>query len=679
MNQNKFVQSKTVYFRKWTRKSFGAFCSLGKLVKICSLSLSYTLLVLPAKAKNTDQDTVVVKMPQEVDLEEVEITGQRTPAVFSEIGRAITVITKKEIESSPAQSLEDLLEYAQSVDIRQRNTNGVQADVQMRGGSFDQVLILLNGINITDPQTGHFNLNLPVNIDQIERIEILHGSASRVYGTNAYKGVINFITSNQRNNVSANLAYGEHSFLQAGVSGSISNSNFSNQVSFNHKSSDGYAQSTDFEVNNLYYQARLAHENLSNTLAIGLTKKAYGANTFYSPRFPDQYEETNSQFVTLRSRYSKILDVKIDGYWRRHYDHFILIRSNPPAYENFHRTDIAGANADTYFESKLGKTSIGLNYRYETILSNVLGEDISDPIEVKSADSAFYYKSYSRNYINGFIEQSTSLGKLNIVAGSLLEVNSESNKLQFYPGVDLSYPILDQVKIYSSLNRSMRLPTFTDMFYVDPANEGTPHLKPEKIISYEGGISYSTPALFANVTYFRDYATDVIDWLWLIDRELYKATNFSEITTQGIEAKIDYVFAGVPIFEKLSVSWAINNVSKQEQEYESKYVLDHLKNKIGIKSHFTFFEDFNFTFYSTYQERNGTYLFYNSETSTTDTKKFRPYWLSDAKLSWNKNILTIFIEASNIFDVDYIDVGSLIQPGRWVKSGFVVNFDYGKF
>jgi iron complex outermembrane receptor protein len=369
------------------------------------------------------------------------------------------------------------------------------------------------------------------------------------------------------------------------------------------------------------------------------------------------------------------MDIKLDGYWRRHYDHFILIRSNPAIYENFHRTDVAGFNADTYFETKIGKTSVGVNYRYEKILSNVLGEDIANPIEVKSEDSAFYYKSYSRNYINGFVEQSLHLGNFNIVTGTLIEKNSESDKLQFFPGIDLSYRFIDNLKLYSSLNRSMRLPTFTDMFYVDPANEGTVNLKSEKIVSFEGGMSYSTPTLSANITYFYDHATDVIDWLWITDRNLYKATNLSVINTQGIETKVDVSFPDLPILEKLSVAYSTYDISKESNNLESKYVLDHLKHKLGIKSYFGFFEQFKFTFYTTYQERNGTYLVYDSEASATNTVNFKPYWLSDAKLSWNKNYLTIYVEANNVFDVSYIDVGSLIQPGRWLKAGVVVDLD----
>ncbi len=161
---------------------------LRRIVKISVLSISY-LVSAPAISFAVEQDTTEVKM--QYDLDEIEVSAQRSPALYSQVARIISVIESKEIESSPAQSVQNLLEYVASVDVRQRGAEGVQADISIRGGTFDQTLILLNGINITDPQTGHHNFNLPVNLNQIERIEILEGPAARVYGPNAFSGAIN--------------------------------------------------------------------------------------------------------------------------------------------------------------------------------------------------------------------------------------------------------------------------------------------------------------------------------------------------------------------------------------------------------------------------------------------------------------------------------------------------------
>ncbi|MBK6285263.1 MAG: TonB-dependent receptor [Draconibacterium sp.] len=163
---------KVLFFSKWKRKSYSVFQSINRVVLISVLSINY-LLSVPANAIEIVKDTTEVKL--EYDLDEIEISAQRSPALYSQVARIVSVIERKEIESSPAQSVQDLLEYVAGVDIRQRGAEGVQADVSIRGGTFDQTLILVNGINITDPQTGHHNLNIPVSLSQIERIEILEG------------------------------------------------------------------------------------------------------------------------------------------------------------------------------------------------------------------------------------------------------------------------------------------------------------------------------------------------------------------------------------------------------------------------------------------------------------------------------------------------------------------------
>ncbi|MCK4631428.1 MAG: TonB-dependent receptor, partial [Bacteroidales bacterium] len=113
-----------------------------------------------------------------VEIKEIVVSGQRSPSIHSELNRVVTVIRKEQIRNAPVQSLQEILEYAVNIDVRQRGNFGVQADISIRGGSFEQTLILLNGIKINDPQTGHHNLNIPIDINSIERIEILEGPGS---------------------------------------------------------------------------------------------------------------------------------------------------------------------------------------------------------------------------------------------------------------------------------------------------------------------------------------------------------------------------------------------------------------------------------------------------------------------------------------------------------------------
>ena len=182
------------------------------------------------------------------------------------------VISKNEIQNAPIQSIEDLLEYAVNIDLRQRGIDGIQSDVSIRGGSFEQVLILINGIKINDPQTGHHSMNIPVSIQQIEKIEILTGGGTRIYGNYAYTGVINIITKKESTN-SLLLASGENSFKSIEINGFHENNNIKHSISLLNKSSDGYIEGMDYKTNNLFYQASLEKNNFSSLLNIALIDK----------------------------------------------------------------------------------------------------------------------------------------------------------------------------------------------------------------------------------------------------------------------------------------------------------------------------------------------------------------------------------------------------------------------
>ena len=207
-----------------------------------------------------------------------------------------------DLKVSPIHSVADVLSYAAGVDIRTRGPIGVQADISVRGGSFDQVLILLNGVNITDPQTGHHNLNLPVDISAIERIEILQGPGARSFGPNAFSGAINFITASSTNHQTrVSVAGGDLGFLSLGAITSASKGNFGVFVSANRQQSSGYVNNTDFEVNSYYGSFTYKNKKIGDVeLSTGVQDKGFGANSFYSVKYPNEYEATKTYFSSLR-------------------------------------------------------------------------------------------------------------------------------------------------------------------------------------------------------------------------------------------------------------------------------------------------------------------------------------------------------------------------------------------
>ncbi|MDX1284205.1 MAG: TonB-dependent receptor plug domain-containing protein, partial [Draconibacterium sp.] len=313
LNQN---AHSILIFRKWGRKNFSSFQTLRKVVVISVLSVVY-FLSTPVKTIAVVQDTSEIKM--EYDLDEIEVSAQRTPALYSQVARIISVIERKEIDATPAQTIQDLLEYVAGVDVRQRGAEGVQTDISIRGGTFDQTLILLNGINITDPQTGHHNLNLPVSLSQIDRIEILEGPAARVYGPNAFSGAINIITKQKSSNdAEASFSGGSFGYINGNLSASFQTGKMNHMLALNGKRSDGHIDNTDFNEKNGFYSNLFNSQKGNLEFQLGASKKGFGANSFYTPKYPDQYEETKTLFSSIRWESNGPLNLTPTIYYRRH-------------------------------------------------------------------------------------------------------------------------------------------------------------------------------------------------------------------------------------------------------------------------------------------------------------------------------------------------------------------------
>ena len=410
-----------ITFKRWGRKAYSLFSVLKKPVRIGVLLAVYTSISEPELLFAQSDSS---KVGMEYSLDEVEVSAQRAPVAFSQVARIVSVITREEIEAAPVQSLQELLEYALSVDVRQRGAQGVQADISVRGGSIDQTLILLNGINISDPQTGHHSLDLPVSFKNIQRIEILEGPAARVFGPNAFSGAINIITSPEgSSNVKLDVSGGQHKLADINASGNIHSGNWNQFIAFNRMSSAGYIDNTDFRTWNAFYQTKLNTKPGTLDFQIGRTNKDFGANSFYSAAYPNQYEATKTTFASLKFETGTKIHLTPSVYWRRHQDRFELFRSDPTTWpsfykgHNYHLTDVFGSNLNAWVESSLGKSAFGAEIRTENVWSNVLGKVLTTPIAVPGESGQFFIKSYSRTTVSYFAEHSIYLNKLSVSAG----------------------------------------------------------------------------------------------------------------------------------------------------------------------------------------------------------------------------------------------------------------------
>ncbi len=668
-----------VRFKKWGRKNYSLFSVLNKIVSVSVLSVVY-LLSVPAVSIAQVQDSSDVKM--KFDLEEIEVSAQRSPALYSEVARIITVISSKEIEAAPVQNIQDLLEYISGVDVRQRGAGGMQADVSIRGGTFDQALVLLNGINITDPQTGHHNFNLPVSFDQIQRIEILEGPAGRIYGPNAFSGAINIITYPPGSkSAKLSLSGGSFRYLDASASGGFNTGKLNHLLAVNHKSSTGYIDNTDFQFSNLFYSNQVIAKKGIFSFQGGISEKAFGANSFYTPVYPNQFENTGTYFSSAKWKSKTKLHLTPAVYWRRHNDRFELFRNNAPDWyksHNYHRTDVFGGNLNSWIQWKWGRTAFGVEIRSENILSNVLGEELDKPVKVPN-ENAYFSKSKSRTTSSVFFEHAYYYNNWIATAGLMGNTISESGLgWNFFPGLDLSYGLSSGLKIFTSYNTSLRMPTFTDLYYSGPTNIGNPDLKPEKSASLEGGVKLNRRLIIGHVVFFYRNGKNIIDWVKMSSDDIWQPKNLTRLKSYGAEFQVQFNlkdFTGKNLPDKLFISYYNNNQQKQAPDFISNYVLDNLKHKVVFIINQEVLRNISLNLNITFQDREGTFSSY-SDTGWAAEKKYPPFWLFDAKANYRFKKLNYFVSVNNIFNTDYYDIGNVAQPGVWIKSGISYKFDF---
>ncbi len=639
-----------------------------------------------------------------IKIDEVEISSYRVPTLYSETSRVVTIITKEEIEDTPVQSLQDLLEYAMNVDVRQRGNHGVQADISIRGGSFEQTLILLNGVKLNDPQTGHHNLNLPIEIEDIERIEILHGPGSRVFGPNAFSGAINIITkSEEHKNIKLSLMGGEYSFYSTSLSGSlpisIGNSKMKNYISLTNKISDEYfapadsvsVKNTDFNIFNIFYQTSINTNAFALDVQAGYCDKAFGANSFYSAKYPFQFEQIKTTFINLKMNTGEKVRFTPGIYWRRHKDRFELFREGSNWYtkgdsswfsaddtvtwyngHNYHLTDVYGADLNVSFKSKFGRTAFGSEYRSENILSNKLGVPMNDTINVPGEPDGKYTHSASRENISFFVEHSVFLKKFAFSTGLLANWNSDFY-WKIYPGIDMSYKLSDNIKLFGSVNQSLRVPTYTDLYYVGPDNIGNSNLKPEEALTYEIGAKYSKSFLTGHISIFRREGKNIIDWVKLVDTLKWESKNITELITNGFEFSGNILtkklFGDKFPFKYFNVSYTYLDLEKQSGDYISKYVLDYLKHKLTISTQHKIYKDFGASWRFSFQDRAGTYTDFESGKEV----EYEPFSMVDARIFWKRKLLTVYAEVTNLLNERYYDIGNIVMPGRWIRGGIIIS------
>lgn len=688
MKTTTFNKRNAIVFKHFNRKGYSLFSALGKVVLIGVLAVP-TLAHAKAggmAAVNEHNDADSLSFGEQ-RIDEVQVTGSRAPLTAQQSAKIVEVISRDDIRRAEAQTVNDILKLATGVDVRQRGGFGVQTDISINGGTFDQITLLLNGVPLTSPQTGHNAADFPISLDDIDHIEVIEGAASRVFGSAAFSGAINIVTVNAAKATTADKEWtgwfrGEGgSFGSFGVNAGVGyngkwqNSALGSYLSGGYTQSDGGTDNSDFKKRRGYYRGSYTSYYIDVNWQAGISSQDYGANTFYSARFPNQYEWTRRYIgsVSANIRPLSKLTISPTVYAHRDVDHYQLIKDKVGAEngENYHRMDVYGATLNVNLDWLLGKTSIGADIRKEHILSTAYGDDLGEDDWKKIHGSDRYYtKEGNRTNTSLYAEHNILLGGLTISAGIMANKNTGlDHDFHFYPGVDISYRPDSHWKLYASWNRAMRLPTFTDMYANNSAQKGDVNLKPERNTSYKIGSRYRTLGFEAILSAFYSHGANMIDWVYETEAsKQYHALNISKLNNEGfnIDATINFSeLLGAPLQQsetpvKLKLGYAyIHQHSEMTQAiYRSLYALEYLRHKFVASLSHPIISHLSATWSLRWQQRMNGY---------------HPYAKFDSVLQWTEPHYQLYVKADNITAHRYYDIGGVKQPGLWIMAGAKVN------
>lgn len=435
-----------------------------------------------------------------------------------EADRAVRLMPMNDGMLLLSNSWNDVLRLEPSLDIQQRAPNGLLTDVSIRGSSFGQTLVLLNGLRLNDAQTGHFNMNLPVPTDAIERIEVLLGTGSLFYGSDAVGGVVNVITGVPAvNSLRLRTAYGSFGTQQQRVDFGLSRKMWSQRLVLSRDFSTGFLPNRDYRNLSASAESHL-RTGLGNTaILLAYADRPFGAERFYG-NFPS-WERTKSWWASLRQELGSRTEAAFA--FRRNTDLFVLYRYEPQRYTNRHIGE--SYQGAVRRNDPLGRT-IKLHYGVEAYRDD-LG---STNLGLRTRDRGAAYLSLDAR----------SLKRFSFTVGGREEIYTGGGR-QFSPTAAGAYWMSPRVKLRGSISHAFRLPTFTDLYYQDPANIGNPNLQPERAWSYEGGIDWNAGERFrGSFTFFQRQESNGIDYVRRSATEPWRATNFNRLSFTGAEVGI---------------------------------------------------------------------------------------------------------------------------------------------
>ncbi|MBN9617019.1 MAG: TonB-dependent receptor [Acidobacteriales bacterium 59-55] len=602
-----------------------------KITKFLSFCLPLCLLCLVADAQQPATPAPVTQS--------VTVTTTVEPIPLSESNRSVQTLDTR-AQPLLFNSVVDYLRLDSSLNLQSRAPGGVQSDLSIRGTTFEQSLLLLNGLRIDDPETSHLNLDIPVPLDAISRIEVLHGSGSTFYGSDAIGGAVNLITAQpavsptgDRFSLTAKAGGGNYSSTEQSFRAGYAGKPVSAELSGSRDTSAGFMADRNYAANAISAETWLNLRPGTTDILIAGSDRPYGANQFYGP-YPS-WERTKGWFASIQQQFGTRTAASFA--YRRHTDQFVLFVNDPSIYENNHAT--------TAWQSALRRVdklsanvtlSYGLEANGDAIQSTNLGR-------------------HARNQGSGYANLSLpSVGRFSFSLGAREEIFSGGDAI-FSPNVAAAFSLTHTIRLRASAGHGFRLPTYLDLYYADPTTIGNPHLKPESSWSYEGGIDW-TPAngrLTLTATGFSLHQKDGIDYSKYSLSDPWQATNVGNFNYNGAEARLRLRLPGT---QRVDLGYTAVRATAPPAGLISEYAFNYA----AQNAVFTWTGDLP-----------GVFRQFTARTQVGVTQKtaHTAYPLWDISLARNTGRLRPYVRLLNLSNTGYQEVPGVPLQGRTIMAG----------
>jgi iron complex outermembrane receptor protein len=601
---------------------------------------AYLLLCLLAATSGLSQQTASAPHAQQsstaqplVVVDTIQVTTTVEPLPLAESDRSVQVLDPRALLPG-INSPVDILRGDSSLNVQARGGEGVQADLSIRSTTFEQSLILVNGLRVNDPETGHLNLDIPTPLDAITRIDVLHGSGSTFYGSDALGGAVNLLTGPPIPGLSFIVRSGAGSYgsLENHFRAAYSAGPFAEQITGSRDASDGFIADRDYASNALASETWLKWKPGTTDILLAASDRPYGANLFYGPY--NSWERTKGSIASIQQQLGARTAASF-GY-RRHSDMFVLFRDRPAVYENNHIT--------TSYEAALRRADeLGRN----TTLAYGLEED-GDSIHSNSLGR------HARNQGAGYANLSLrSLRRFSLSLGAREEVFSGGDSV-FSPSVAAAFTLSKTVRLRGSAGHGFRLPTYVDLDYSDPTTVGNPNLKPESSWSYEGGADW-TPTngrLTLTAVAFRLNEKDVIDYVKLLPLtagEKWQAINVPSLDLTGAETSLRI---RLPAAQQLQLSYTAAHSGSIAPAYLSEYAYNYAAQ--------------NAIFLWTGQLKQVTA---SAQVDVVQKTLHTAYPLWDVSLARNTGAVRPYLRLLNLSNTGYQEIPQVPMQGRAIMGG----------